>query len=162
MLCLTSARMNMTAKVLRQFVDDGESTGHYEVYQDPESGAIIRKWVEKDPDNPDAEEMIIACAARPIVNSGMKGAGTTEEWGERYVDVDWIKMSFPAHIILSKRDRITDIKSSKGVIVWKEEEIGEAVATVFDIVGISPVTDPFGNHIENLALLRRAEVQDGD
>lgn len=161
MLCLTSARMNMTATVLRQYVDNNEATGHYEVYQDPESGEIIRKWIETDPDDPDAVALIIPCSARPIVNSGMKGAGTTEEWGERYVDVDWIKMSFPAHIILSNRDRITDIKSRAGVVVWKEEQIGDAIATVFDIVGISPVTDPFGNHIENLALLRRAEVQDG-
>jgi hypothetical protein len=64
-------------------------------------------------------------------------------------------------VTLSKRDRITNVSNAKGEIIWKEEEIQGAPATVFIVMGVTPVVDPFGNHIENTALIQRAQVQSG-
>jgi hypothetical protein len=159
MRCLLSARFTMTAKVLRQYVDNDVVTGHYEYRQDPESGAIERVWVETDPDDPNASALIIECEVKPIINSGMKGAGTTEEWGSRVFDVEWVKMTFSAKDVLSRRDQITEIRDSTGALMWQEEEISGTVPTKFNIVGVTPIADPFGQHVENMALMRRAEVQ---
>jgi hypothetical protein len=91
-------------------------------------------------------------------------AGTTERWGETYVDIDYVRIEFPANVIVSKRDRITNIRNRKGQILWVEEELapdgeGRFKATVFDVLGVTPVIDPFGKHSSNVAMLERSEVQ---
>jgi hypothetical protein len=71
-------------------------------------------------------------------------------------------MFFPAGYRITKRDRVTNIRNARGQIIWKEEEMeneGVYKSTTFDVLGVTPVLDPFGNHIENYALLERAEVQ---
>jgi hypothetical protein len=49
--------------------------------------------------------------ARGIIDGGIRVAGTTERWGETYVDIDYCRIEFPSRIILSKRDRVTNIRN---------------------------------------------------
>lgn len=160
--CLTSARFNMTATVLNQGATEPDVVGgRWEEKQDPDSGEIIRVWVvDSDPDTPDVQERKVACIVRGILDGGIRVAGTTERYTAAgvYDNIDFAKMSFPAGESISKRDRITNIKNRDGVIVWKEEEFNGA-PTVFEVLGVTPVVDPFGTHIENTALLQRAEIQ---
>lgn len=169
--CITSARFNMKADILRQ--SSGESTptadGHWEDSQDPITGEIIRVWVPvgDDPGTPDNEGVnasTFACMARGIIDGGIRVAGTTERWGETYVDIDYCRIEFPSRIVITKRDRITNIRNRQGHILWLEEELGadsEGVykATVFNVLGVTPVVDPFGRHTSNVALLERANIQ---
>jgi hypothetical protein len=102
--------------------------------------------------------------ARGIIDGGIRVAGTTERWGETYVDIDYCRIEFPARVLVTKRDRITNIRNRKGQILWLEEELGpdgegKFRATVFEVLGVTPVVDPFGNHTSNVAMLERAEVQ---
>jgi hypothetical protein len=178
-ICLTSARFNMKADILRQ--SDGQSTptseGEWRDYQDPITGEIIRKWypVGDNPATPDDNEGVNAgtmpVMARGIIDGGIRVAGTTETWGETYIDIDYVRIEFPASYILTKRDRITNIRDKKGHIVWLEEELGPEDAdsdpdtpktfraTVFNVKGVTPVIDPFGRHSSNVAMLERANVQ---
>lgn len=177
MLCLTSARYNMTALVLVPGADTDQNndvtptdnTGHYEYQQDPDSGAIVRVWVPDAPqpgdpavpvDSGAAAGRRIPLMARGIIDGGIRVAGTTERYtpGGVYENIDFVSIKFPADVVLTKRDRITDIRNAAGILLWKEEEFDDS-ATVFDVLGVTPVTDPFGNYIENSALLQRAEVQ---
>ena len=89
-------------------------------------------------------------------------AGTTERFTSHGVleSVDYVKMTFPRFIKISKRDRITNIRNRKGQVVWAEEE-HDGSPTVFNVMGVTPVLDPFGNWIENFALLARSEDQRG-
>lgn len=172
--CITSARFNMKADILRQ--SDGLSTptaeGEWKDYQDPITGEIIRKWypVGDDPTTPGTNEGVLGgtmpVMARGIIDGGIRVAGTSERWGQTFVDIDYCRIEFPAKYLLTKRDRITNIRNRRGQILWLEEEagpnntlLGSYRATVFGVLGVTPVVDPFGNHTSNVAMLERAEVQ---
>jgi hypothetical protein len=151
----------MFATVLNQGPTAPDTEGHWVDRQDEDTGEITRVWVtDSDVDTPGTQQREIPCIVRGVVDGGIRVAGTTERYTPAgiYENVDFAKMSFPAGIVVTKRDRITNIKNRDGVIIWKEEEFDSA-ATVFDVLGVTPITDPFGKHIENMALLQRAEVQ---
>lgn len=178
--CINSAKYNMTADVLRQggggsYPDpDDEDYGHWEEQQDPLTHEIVRVWVPAivtpdDPSTPDIDEstyMSVKCQVRGIVDGGIRVAGTTERWGELYENVDYTKMHFPTNKIITKRDRITNVRNRKGQIIWRDEETNPLAtsgwrSTVFDVLGVTPLVDPFGNHIENIALLEKAQLYSG-
>lgn len=164
MSCLLSSRFNMRATVLRQVGTNPQQNpgGHWETQQDPDSGAIKRVWVaDEDADTPGAQTLVINCIVRGVTNGGIRVAGTTQRYSEVYENIDWATLVFGRNVTLSKRDRITNVSNAKGDIIWKEEEIEGAPATVFIVMGVTPVIDPFGNHIENTALIQRAQVQSG-
>jgi hypothetical protein len=153
----------MTATVLNQGPTAPDTGGHWVERQDPDTGEIERVWTnDDDVVTPGVQQRIIPCIVRGVIDGGIRVAGTTERYTPAgiYESVDYAKMSFPANIKLSKRDRITNVTNRKGEIIWREEEFDNS-ATVFDVMGVTPIVDPFGVHIENLALLQRAEVQDG-
>lgn len=170
MRCLTSARFNMTATVLTQgeivadeVNEDGTVTaGHWESKQDPETGEIIRIWVveDTDPITPGTQEKRVKCIVRGILDGGIRVAGTTERYTPQGIleSVDYVKMQFPASVKITKRDRVTNVANRHGIIIWREEEFNNA-PTIFDVLGVTPITDPFGNLIEWTALLHRSEVQ---
>jgi hypothetical protein len=162
MSCLLSSRFNMRATVLRQVGTNPQENpgGHWETHYDPETGDIIRDWVpDEDGDTPGNQTLTIKCIVRGVTNGGIRVAGTTQRYSEVYENIDWATLVFPKGVILSKRDRITNVSNAKGEVIWKEEEIEGAPATVFIVMGVTPVVDPFGNHIENTALIQRAQVQ---
>lgn len=169
MRCITSARFNMTATVLTQGTlvvddtsEDGTVIGHWENKQDPETGEIIRVWVveDADPVAPGVQAKTVKCIVRGILDGGIRVAGTTERYTPQGLieSVDYVKMQFPASVVITKRDRVTNVTNRKGIIVWREEEANNA-PTIFDVQGVTPVLDPFGNLIEWSALLQRSEVQ---
>lgn len=173
MRCLTSARFNMTATVLTQS-DQGQydgpdldvnpnTVGTWENKQDPETGEIIRIWVPKDADDDSTnvfEEKKIKVIARGILDGGIRVAGTTERITPTGIleSVDFIKIQFPAYETVTKRDRITNVTNRDGIVLWREEESHNA-PTIFDVMGVQPVTDPWGKIIEWSALLQRSETQ---
>lgn len=165
MRCLGSARFNMLVDVLKPDsspeANGQSSNGNWQYVQDPDSGAIVRVWVADDPDTPNSEGGILAvpCLFRGVIDGGIRVAGTTERFSEIYENVDWAKMTFPASVNITKRDRITNVRDWKGNIIWREEEMDGSPATVFEVRGITPIINPFGRHVENIALLERAEVQ---
>lgn len=156
MLCLSSAKFSMRADILRPEGAPEEAGGHWEYQQDPDSGAIEQVWVA----DPDAEGPVTArtfkCIARSAVTGGLRGA---EQFGEEYLNEEWVKLTFPFSVNLTLRDKVTNIRTSKGVMIWTEESMEGNPATVFDVTRVSPVVDGFGQVIENVALLKRAGVQ---
>lgn len=163
MRCLGSARFNMLVDVLKPegAPETLTGAGHWVNRQDPDSGAILRLWVAEDPDTLQVEGGLIAvpCLFRGVIDGGIRVAGTTERFSEVYENVDWAKITFPAHINITKRDRITNVRDRNGNIIWREEEIEGNPPTIFEVRGITPVINPFGRHVENTGLLERAEVQ---
>jgi hypothetical protein len=150
-------------------LDTGTPTGRYEYKQDPDSGAIIRVWVPATDDTPESQQAVeeglmegrrFKCMARGFTDGGIRVAGTTERFSSRgTIDtVDFINIKFPKNVILTRRDRVTDIRNSENELLWKEEEFDDS-ATIFEVNGVTPIMDPWGKHIENSALLQRAEVQ---
>jgi hypothetical protein len=145
MFNIPNSRYNMLADVLHQQITQDESTGQ-----------IKRSWFFVAD---------IRCIARGISGGGIRVVGSTERYGGgEYTDVEWVKVQ-TAHN-LSKRDRITNIRTvdhqGRVVLVWEDtryiEEEAIAIPIEFEVVGSSPVMDPFGRLIEYDALLQRAEV----
>jgi hypothetical protein len=169
----------MSGIILRQGDSDGEDAdhdmespnGHYEYQQDPDTGAMIRVWVvDLDPSTSapnvvQTPEGTVAgtrfkLQARGFTDGGIRVAGTTERFSSRgTIDtVDFITIKFPKFITLTRRDRVTDIRNSENILLWKEEEFDDS-PTIFEVNGVTPIPDPWGKHIENSALLQRAEIQ---
>lgn len=160
MRCITSARYTMTATVLSQGGHDTTPESPFAA-QDPDTGTINRAWV-RDTDTLTANDQLrtIKCNARGIISKSTSGGGTSTKITAAGIldDTDYVLMDFSASEILSKRDRVTDIKNRKGDLLWVEEEHTLA-PTVFQVMGVTPMLDPFGMHIANHAVLARAEVQ---
>lgn len=172
--CLTSARFSMLCDILKPAgapesdpAYDQNPSDNWEYYQDPDSGAINKRWVD-DPNtvvNEGRARAIIPnvpLMARGVLTSGIQGAGSTERFDEIYHNVDWVKAVFGKNTNITKRDQITNIRTKRnGELVWKEEEISGYPATTFDVMGVTPVFDPFSNLVEYSVLLQRSEVQGG-
>lgn len=158
MLCLTSSRFTQKATLLHQG-EQNTTTGHWEEKQDPISGAIVRVWVEDDPNTSnETGTQDFACLARSFISGGISGNGAVESWvkGE-YENTNILRINFPKNIELTQRDRITNITDNKGNVVYKE--VGGA-PTIYNVDGVAPVFDPFGSVMEQTALLSRAEIQE--
>lgn len=173
--CLTSARFNMLCDILKPAGApesnpdfDQNPSDNWEYYQDPDSGAINKRWVD-DPQTPDTDERRaraiipnVALLARGVLVSGLQGAGSSEKFDDIYTNVDWVKATFPKGINITKRDQVTNIRQKRtNELVWAEEESSGAPATTFDVMGVTPVFDPFSNLMEYSVLLHRSEVQGG-
>lgn len=173
MICLTSARFVMKADVLHQ--TEGTSTipgdsdgvideaGEWITRQDPDTGEIIRIWQPNEVTDTTipvpTTTKSFNCIARGITSNTVVGGGTLESFGELYDNSDYVLMHFPAHIKISKRDRVTNIRGRDNKVIWTEQEQPSEPPTIFNVNGVTPMIDPFGRHTENVALLERSEVQ---
>lgn len=143
MQCLTSAKYVMLVDVLRPIT----------VY-DPDSGESRKTWEAF------SEGVGIPCEFHGILEGGIRVAGTTERFGNIYENVDWGELKFSPGYPISKRSQITNVRTRRsGLIIWREEEMDDAPPTVFDVQGVTPIVDAFGNHTENTALVQRHEIQ---
>lgn len=175
-----SAKYDQTATLLRQghAVDsavegsgeDEDLNGHYVIKTHPITGEIIRIWEEGGiPDNPytDIDESTTVaefkCQARPVITGGLNSQGTSQRWTTKgsYENVEYVELYIPKGVVVTKRDRVTNIKDSRGRVIWREEEHGNLKPTVFSVRGVAPSLDPFGSVVEYFALLERAEIQGG-
>lgn len=151
---------------------DLDKYGNWTKSQDPLTGQVVRVWQPFPdlPSTPNVNESVtyatFPCIARGIVDGGIRVAGTTERFGDTYENIDFVKMWTPPHIMISKRDRVTNIKDPRGHIMWADEEFNDRMAevpappraTVFNVNGVTPLFNAFNRHTENFVLLERAEV----
>ena len=181
MRCLTSARMNMMVDVLRQAEHDAENIdiseqGKHVIVQNTRTGQLERKWVPlvegdpapSDPDSYVPPKISIPCTFQGVIDGGIRVAGTTERFDKSYDNVDFAKMVIPEYykgkrIVLSKRDRITNVRNKKtGRVIWVEEELdannGVYPPTVFDVLGVTPVPIPMTDAVEYHVLLARVDL----
>lgn len=165
---LTGTRFTMKADILKPgdvVADpiDIENYGEWTESQDPLTGEIVKIWVPY-PDNPvdprpDVTLGTINCLARGVMDGGVRVGGSTEKFGDTYQNLEFVKLWTPAKTLLTKRDRVTNIRNRNNQIVWLDEEFeGVPKATVFNVSGVIPLYDAFNKHIENFIMLERAEV----
>lgn len=168
--CLTSARFNMIADILKPAGSPGtasELSAGWEYQQDEDSGAILKVWVDNPVTDLVDESTIVQARitdvpliARGIIDGGIRVAGTTERFSDVYQNVDYVKATFPKSVSITKRDRVTNIRVKRtGEVPWREEEMNSYPPTIFNVMGVTPVLDPFGTLLEYAVLLERAEIQ---
>lgn len=165
--CITSARFNMTAEVRSQgkYTPPTETDkGHWDRVQDEDTGSIRRVWVPTGGGRPeDASTDTFPCTVSTPTGATASsfGIGIHFDNNGKIINTEYLILTCPASRELSKKDKITNIRGSDGNVIWREEEF-DGRPTVFTVQGVVPITDPFGTHIENKAILARAEIQDGN
>jgi hypothetical protein len=156
--------MNMLVDVLKvSNSPEGSGSGHWTFVQNPDSGALLREWVDDDPNTVGTVEggaiIGVPCIVRGITGNGIKGVGNTQSFDQIYQNIEWLRMQVPAGYSITKRDKVTRIRDLDGNILWKEEEAEGTPASVYSVMGVTPVVGPFGKAIEYEILLKRSEVQ---
>lgn len=156
----------MKATVIRPIPvdnDPSDGSGTWVQNQDPMTGEIVEQWIpapgEPAPINSTIE---VPCEIRGVQSSAYAAGPNREEFGSLYENLEYLQMKYPAKYNITKNDRITNIKDSKGKVIYKDFEFSEdapesATNTIFNVDGVTPIFDPFNVHIENFALLSRAE-----
>lgn len=117
--------------------------------QDPNTGAIIKEWyyIESMP-----------CYAKGVVsNSTSARSGDKQVFDNRYHNHQMIQIRTIDR--LNIRNKITNIRGKNGQVIWTELDYPSDTPTVFEITGVTPITDPFGETLAYNAIAKRSENQ---
>lgn len=117
--------------------------------QDSDTGAITKQWIYFK---------TLDCHAKGIIsNSVTSRNGDRQVFDNRYINDQLIQVRTAEK--LSLRQKITNIRDSEGSIIWTELDYPDDTATVFELVGVTPITDPFGRVIAFNSTMKRSENQ---
>jgi len=120
----------------------------YEI-QDPDTGSIKRDW--------QYQRTIDAYAKGIISNSSTTRSSDKQVFSNKYSNEQVIQVRTSER--LTVRDKITNIRDPKGNPIWSELNYPTETPTVFEIMGVTPITDPFGNVLGYNSSMRRSENQ---
>jgi hypothetical protein len=117
--------------------------------QDENTGEIKKEW---------QYYKTMPCHAKGIIsNSATRGNGDVQTIGNRYLNEQLIQIR--THDKMSIREKVTNIVSSNGEQIWTELDFPSNTPTVFEIIGTTPMTDPFGNIVAYNSIMKRSENQ---
>lgn len=122
---------------------------HQEEVQDPDTGAIRRYW---------SYYKTLPCHAKGVVgNSSTSRSGDNQIFNNKYTNEQTVVVRTIDRLTI--REKVSNIKSADGSIIWIELDYPENTPTVYEVIGSTPLTDPFGNVIAYNSTLKRSENQ---
>lgn len=123
--------------------------------RDPDSGQIKREWTEPE------DGITVRNLTKGILGGGIRVVGSTETWGDDYEDVEWAKMNIRSQVVddgededvfITRRFRVTNIRDMRtGQQLWVGDD---GLPIIFNIMGLTPIIDPFGRPMEYELLLK--------
>jgi hypothetical protein len=117
--------------------------------QDPDTGAIVKEWIYYK---------TIDCSAKGVIsNSSSTRTNSIQSFGTKYANEEILQIRTSQR--LTFREKITNIRDSKGNPIWVELNYPTDTPTVFEIIGSTPLTDGFGNIIAYNSVVKRSENQ---
>ena len=117
--------------------------------QDPETGAMLKGW---------NYHRTLACHAKGIIsNTATSGSGNKQVFSNKYMDDQVIQIRTAEK--LTAREKVTNIRDADNNVIWQEINYPNDTPTVFEIMGTTPMTDPFGRVIAYSSSLKRSENQ---
>lgn len=119
--------------------------------QDPDTGNIKREFVYYK---------TIPCFARGIVSQTVSRNPDKQTFGNTYKNEQYIEMRTQNKLTL--REKIKNICDANGNPIWYELNYPSNEPTVFEVIGSTPITDPFGLIVGYNNSLRRSENQQID
>lgn len=135
---LIGAILSMTMDVYRQ-----------RETQDDYTGAMKREWMYYK---------TIDCHAKGIIsNSATTRSSDKQIFDNRYINDQMIQVRTAERI--TSKEKITNIRNADGEHIWTEQNFPDDTPTVFEVVGTTPITDPFGKTIGYNSALKRSENQ---
>lgn len=117
--------------------------------QDPSTGAIKKEWIYYK---------TISCYAKGIIsNSSTTRSGNQQTFSNQYTNEQTLQIRTIEK--LSYRVKITNIRDSSNNVIWSEINFPSDTPTVFEVTGITPITDPFGSVLGYNNNVKRSENQ---
>jgi len=135
---LVDSVMNMFMDVYKQFD-----------LQDSNTGAIKKEW---------QFDRTVPCSAKGIIsNSSSSRTGDRQVMSNKYTNDQILQIRTSDKITL--REKITNIRDSEGTVIWEELNFPTNTPTVFELMGITPMTDPLGGVVGYNSTVKRSENQ---
>lgn len=117
--------------------------------QDPDTGALVKQW---------NYYKTLPCSAKGIIsNSTSTRTNDRQTFDNRYRNEQYVQIRTVEKIHM--RHKITNIRNKNGEFIWTELNYPTETPTVFEIVGMTPVTDPFGVQMGYSVTAKRSENQ---
>ena len=117
--------------------------------QDPNTGAILKSW---------AFYRTLDCHAKGIIsNSSSSSNNDKQTFGNRYTNQQMIQIRTAERI--TYREKVTNIRDARNKSIWTEIDFPTETPTVFEVVGTTPITDPFGKVLGYNTIMKRSENQ---
>ena len=117
--------------------------------QDPDTGAIKKEWIY---------QRSLDCHAKgTISNSATTRSSDKQIFDNRYANDQQVQVRTIER--LTSRDKVSNIRDQKNNPIWTEINFPSDTPTVFEVVGVTPITDPFGRLIGYNSTLKRSENQ---
>lgn len=117
--------------------------------QDANTGEIKSEWLY---------QRTIDCYAKGVIsNSATSRSSDRQIFDNRYKNEQQIQVRTSER--LTPRDKITNIRNLNDVPIWTEINFPNETPTVFEVIGVTPITDPFGNNLGYNSVMRRSENQ---
>jgi|SRR6478752_230021 len=115
---------------------------------DPETMEYERSYVLKKKD--------VKCYVFPYLDGGIRGAGTTERYTERYANDEFLRIKTSEE--LRKDWRVANIRNRQGKLIYQEQLTGDP--TVYNVQGSAPIVNPLTGGVDEwLSTMERAEIQ---
>jgi hypothetical protein len=117
--------------------------------QDEYTGELKKEWMYYD---------TLDCWAKGIVsNSTSIRANDRQIMDNRYKNDQFIEIRTMQKI--NMRSKITNIRNKQDIPVWTELDYPTETPTVFEVVGVTPIIDPFGVILAYNTTAKRSENQ---
>lgn len=117
--------------------------------QDPDTGAIKKEWLFYK---------TVDCHAKGVIsNSATTRSSDKQIFNNKYVNDQIIQVRTENR--LTTREKVTNIRDMSGNYIWVELDFPTETPTVFEVMGTTPLTDPFGRVIGYNSSMKRSENQ---
>jgi hypothetical protein len=117
--------------------------------QDPDTGEIKKEW---------HYYKTLDCHAKgSISNSATTRSTDRQSFSNKYVNEQNIQVRTSER--LTAREKVTNIRDSNNNYIWTEINFPTETPTVFEVIGTTPITDPFGLVIGYNSSMARSENQ---
>jgi hypothetical protein len=137
MLGIIDALMSMSLDIYKQLDN-----------QDPNTGVIKKEF---------SYYKTIPCHARGIISQSSTRNLDKQTFNNKYSNEQYIEVRTAER--LTTREKIGNICDSSGNPVWFELNYPQDTPTIFEVIGTTPITDPFGNVVGYNSSLKRSENQ---
>ena len=117
--------------------------------QDTDTGAIVREW---------NYYKTVSCHAKGVIsNSATTRSSDKQIFSNKYLNDQIIQVRTSEK--LTAREKVTNIRDAEGSTIWNEINYPNETPTVFEVMGTTPMTDPFGRVIAYNSSMKRSENQ---
>lgn len=117
--------------------------------QDADTGAIKREW---------NYHRTIDCHAKGVIsNSATTRSSDKQIFSNKYTNDQIIQVRTSEKLIM--REKITNVRDAHGNVIWVEINFPTETPTVFEVIGTTPITDPFGTVLGYNSSMKRSENQ---